>query len=161
MKFEEEIRKHQQEQIEHIEKSIDFSCDRAIYDEIEKARSGVYSDTTENRKSGKVGQKYGSEKKREESKDRAPNSTIQEGVDIWIKATKENNPRIKKELITEATQKIKQAVESKIDLKKPKESFDNLEKIESQNPLVRTIISNYQDKLRHSVKLSSTDERSK
>ena len=60
---EKEIQDRQQAQIEHIEKSIDFSCDRVIYDEIEKARSGIYTDTYQNRKAGLVGQKYGSEKK--------------------------------------------------------------------------------------------------
>ena len=61
--WEKEIQDRQQAQKDHIEKSIDFSCDRAIYDEIEKARSGIYTDTYQNRKAGLVGQKYGSEKK--------------------------------------------------------------------------------------------------
>ena len=42
MKFEEEIRKHQQDQREHIEKSIDFSLDNAFQDEIEKALNHKY-----------------------------------------------------------------------------------------------------------------------
>ena len=37
-------------------------------EEIEKARSGVYADTAENRKKGRVGQKYGEEKKQKDVK---------------------------------------------------------------------------------------------
>ena len=37
-------------------------------EEIEKARSGVYADTAENRKKGRVGQKYGEEKKQKDIK---------------------------------------------------------------------------------------------
>ena len=61
--WEKEIQDRQQAQKDHIEKSIDFSCDKAIENEIEKARSGIYADTYQNRKAGLVGQKYGSEKK--------------------------------------------------------------------------------------------------
>jgi hypothetical protein len=87
MRFEEEIRNHQREQTEHIEKSIDFSLDKIVYDEIEKARSGIYADTYENRKKGIVGQKYGYTKSigsKEENRQKSPN-------------TKESNDRYKTE----------------------------------------------------------------
>ncbi len=42
--------------------------EKAIEDILEKARSGIYKDTPENRKLGRVGQKYGSEKKAGEEK---------------------------------------------------------------------------------------------
>lgn len=41
-------------------------AERGEFGEIIKARSGIYKDTPENRKLGRVGQKYGSEKKPEE-----------------------------------------------------------------------------------------------
>lgn len=42
-----------------IEKSI-------LNERLEKSRSGTYSDTSENRRKHRVGQKYGSEKKEKE-----------------------------------------------------------------------------------------------
>lgn len=42
-----------------IEKSI-------LNERLEKSRSGIYADTSENRRKHRVGQKYGSEKKEEE-----------------------------------------------------------------------------------------------
>ena len=66
-RFEQEILDHQREQREHIEKSIDFSCDRIIYDEIEKARSGKYKDNKNNRKKNIVGKQYGNTTNKEKS----------------------------------------------------------------------------------------------
>lgn len=64
MKFEQQILKSQQDQLNHINSMIDWSLDDLIL----KARSGVYANTPENRKLGRVGQKYGT-KKEEEKKD--------------------------------------------------------------------------------------------
>lgn len=61
MKFEDEINQKRQERIDYINKSISTP----IEDYLEKARSGIYSNTPENRKLGRVGQKYG--EKREET----------------------------------------------------------------------------------------------
>jgi len=58
MKFQEEINNHYKQRKDFIEKSFDYTCDNFI----EKARSGVYKDTPENRKLGRVGQKYGGKK---------------------------------------------------------------------------------------------------
>jgi hypothetical protein len=60
MKFEEEINNYHKERKDFIEKSFDYSCDNLI----EKARSGVYKDTPENRKLGRVGMKYGGKKEK-------------------------------------------------------------------------------------------------
>ena len=55
MRFEEELLLKQQERADHINKSIETP----IEDYLEKSRSGIYSNTPENRKLGRVGQKYG------------------------------------------------------------------------------------------------------
>lgn len=44
------------------------SCRSLVLDRIEKARSGVYADTAENRKLGRVGQQYGGKKSEDDSK---------------------------------------------------------------------------------------------
>lgn len=62
MKFEQQILKSQQDQLNHVNSMIDWSLDDLIL----KARSGVYSNTPENRKLGRVGQKYGTKKEVEE-----------------------------------------------------------------------------------------------
>lgn len=61
MKFEDEIRQKRQERIDYINKSVLTP----IEDYLEKARSGIYTNTPENRKLGRVGQKYGSKKETE------------------------------------------------------------------------------------------------
>ena len=59
MKTIDDIKKHKNDIRDNILKS--FNTD------IEKARSGVYEDTAENRKLNRVGQQYGSKKEQEES----------------------------------------------------------------------------------------------
>jgi hypothetical protein len=53
---------------EQLKKALE-ACLSGDYMIFEKARAGVYENTSENRKLGRVGQKYGSEKKHEEVKD--------------------------------------------------------------------------------------------
>jgi len=51
---------------EQIEKSeTELSFEEVQEDELEKAKSGIYADTPENRKLGRVGQKFGAEKSSE------------------------------------------------------------------------------------------------
>jgi len=47
-------------------KATKLNIEKSFVNDIEKARSGVYTDTAENRKLQRVGQHYGSEKKQEE-----------------------------------------------------------------------------------------------
>lgn len=61
----------------NIEKACNTGFD--LNEELEKARSGVYADTAENRKMNRVGQKYGSEKKEEETKGQREKKREEEG----------------------------------------------------------------------------------
>lgn len=63
--FEQEFAEIQNKRKENIFKSFVGS-----EDDIEKAKSGVYKDTSENRKLGRVGQKYGGEKKQESKEEK-------------------------------------------------------------------------------------------
>ena len=60
-----DIIKHRNFVIGQIQKSFD--------DELEKARSGVYADTAENRKLGRVGQEYGHSIQQRETTNKQPN----------------------------------------------------------------------------------------
>ena len=62
-----EISKSQEDEaLEIIKKAFEEGL--ISEEQLEKARGGIYKDTAENRKLGKVGQKYGGEKKEEEFK---------------------------------------------------------------------------------------------
>lgn len=65
-----DIIKHRNFVIGQIQKSFD--------DELEKARSGVYADTAENRKLGRVGQEYGHSIQQRETTDKQPNMSGKE-----------------------------------------------------------------------------------
>ena len=65
-----DIIKHRNFVIGQIQKSFD--------NDIEKARSGIYADTAENRKLGRVGQEYGHAAKQREHADKQPNMSGKE-----------------------------------------------------------------------------------
>src|SRR5690554_3881224 len=64
--WQKDIVKSQSEQVDSLFKSI--SGDIHGYDNIIKARAGIYQNTPENRKLGRVGQKYGGKGKDEDKK---------------------------------------------------------------------------------------------
>lgn len=80
-----------------IEKSI-------LNERLEKSRSGIYADTSENRRKHRVGQKYGSEKKEEEkpekssSNEKDPEKEL-EAVDKVIAAINEGKLKLPQEEI--------------------------------------------------------------
>lgn len=80
-----------------IEKSI-------LNERLEKSRSGIYADTSENRRKHRVGQKYGSEKKEEEkpektsSNEKDPAKEL-EAVDKVIAAINEGKLKLPQEEI--------------------------------------------------------------
>ena len=80
-----------------IEKSI-------LNERLEKSRSGIYADTSENRRKHRVGQKYGSEKKEEEkpektsSNEKVPAKEL-EAVDKVIAAINEGKLKLPQEEI--------------------------------------------------------------
>ena len=80
-----------------IEKSI-------LNERLEKSRSGIYADTSENRRKHRVGQKYGSEKKEEEkpektsSNEKDPTKEL-EAVDKVIAAINEGKLKLPQEEI--------------------------------------------------------------
>lgn len=80
-----------------IEKSI-------LNERLEKSRSGIYADTSENRRKHRVGQKYGSEKKEEEKPEKTSSNekTLQrnlEAVDKVIAAINEGKLKLPQEEI--------------------------------------------------------------
>lgn len=71
---------------------------------IEKSRSGIYADTSENRRKHRVGQKYGSEKKEEEKPEKTPSNEKDpakelEAVDKVIAAINEGKLKLPQEEI--------------------------------------------------------------
>lgn len=67
----EDIRQRQAEMRNNITKGFVNSEDcleKAEENDLEKAKSGVYANTSENRKLGRVGQKYGNDPKEDETK---------------------------------------------------------------------------------------------
>lgn len=80
-----------------IEKSI-------LNERLEKSRSGIYADTSENRRKHRVGQKYGSEKKEEEKPEKASSNEKDpakelEAVDKVIAAINEGKLKLPQEEI--------------------------------------------------------------
>lgn len=80
-----------------IEKSI-------LNERLEKSRSGIYSDTSENRRKHRVGQKYGSEKKEEEKPEKSSSNEKDpakelEAVDKVIAAINEGKLKLPQEEI--------------------------------------------------------------
>ena len=73
--FQKAIRENQLKQKLHIYSNIELSNEdvnedikKALEIDIEKSRVGVYEDTSENRKLGRVGMKYGSAHTEEDNK---------------------------------------------------------------------------------------------
>jgi hypothetical protein len=93
-----------------IEKSI-------LNERLEKSRSGTYSDTSENRRKHRVGQKYGSEKKEEEkpektsSNEKDPEKEL-EAINMVIAAVNEGKLKLPQEEIMVLVEKKTMAEEA-------------------------------------------------
>ena len=61
-----EILKHRQDIKNNILKSFQVDLEKSEENDIERARSGIYADTSKNRKLNRVGQQYGIKKKEDE-----------------------------------------------------------------------------------------------
>lgn len=122
-----------------IEKSI-------LNERLEKSRSGTYSDTSENRRKHRVGQKYGSEKKEEEKPEKTdPNKMSPEqqleAINKVIAAVNEGKLKLPPEEIntlvakkTMAEEAVKQAKGEKKPEEKeePKKAVSSKEKIQEE-----------------------------
>lgn len=90
MEFQDIIRKNQEETKKNIVKGF-IDCDDLFSEEnIEKARSGIYSDNAENRRLNRVGQRYGSVKK-EEPKKHKESANNNKGIEEHAKETSTEN----------------------------------------------------------------------
>lgn len=119
-----------------IEKSI-------LNERLEKSRSGIYADTSENRRKHRVGQKYGSEKKEEEkpektSSNKDPEKEL-EAINMVIAAVNEGKLKLPQEEImvlvekkTMAEEAVKQAKEEK----KPEAKSGEKEELDEDGELV-------------------------
>lgn len=92
-----------------IEKSI-------LNERLEKSRSGIYADTSENRRKHRVGQKYGSEKKEEEkpektSSNKDPEKEL-EAINMVIAAVNEGKLKLPQEEIMVLVEKKTMAEEA-------------------------------------------------
>lgn len=93
-----------------IEKSI-------LNERLEKSRSGIYADTSENRRKHRVGQKYGSEKKEEEkpektsSNEKDPEKEL-EAINMVIAAVNEGKLKLPQEEIMVLVEKKTMAEEA-------------------------------------------------
>lgn len=122
-----------------IEKSI-------LNERLEKSRSGTYSDTSENRRKHRVGQKYGSEKKEEEKPEKTDSNKMSpeqqlEAINKVIAAVNEGKLKLPPEEIntlvakkTMAEEAVKQAKGEKKPEKKeePKKAVSSKEKIQEE-----------------------------
>lgn len=120
-----------------IEKSI-------LNERLEKSRSGIYADTSENRRKHRVGQKYGSEKKEEEkpektsSNEEDPTKEL-EAVDKVIAAINEGKLKLPQEEIntlvakkTMAEEAVKQAKGEKKPEKKEDKASDPIYQVQQK-----------------------------
>lgn len=83
-----DIQKSIQDKIKEQENLIKSSYLTPIEDEIRKSRAGIYENTPENQKLGRVGQKYGAEKK---GNDRETMTNLE-----WGNTTEERNKNLDK-----------------------------------------------------------------
>lgn len=132
-----------------IEKSI-------LNERLEKSRSGIYTDTSENRRKHRVGQKYGSEKKEEEKPEKTdPNKMSPEqqleAINKVIAAVNEGKLKLPPEKIntlvakkTMAEEAVKQAKGEKKPEKKEEPNSDKNKEFDKKRDEMR---SNYEKKM--------------
>ena len=125
-----------------IEKSI-------LNERLEKSRSGIYADTSENRRKHRVGQKYGSEKKEEEKPEKTdPNKMSPEqqleAINKVIAAINEGKLKLPPEEIntlvakkTMAEEAVKQAKGEKKESKEAKKETTKAEAAASLSPMLK------------------------
>lgn len=125
-----------------IEKSI-------LNERLEKSRSGIYADTSENRRKHRVGQKYGSEKKEEEKPEKTdPNKMSPEqqleAINKVIAAINEGKLKLPPEEIntlvakkTMAEEAVKQAKGEKKESEEAKKETTKAEAAASLSPILK------------------------
>ena len=125
-----------------IEKSI-------LNERLEKSRSGIYADTSENRRKHRVGQKYGSEKKEEEKPEKTdPNKMSPEqqleAINKVIVAINEGKLKLPPEEIntlvakkTMAEEAVKQAKGEKKESEEAKKETTKAEAAASLSPMLK------------------------
>lgn len=115
---------------------------------IEKSRSGTYSDTSENRRKHRVGQKYGSEKKEEEKPEKTdPNKMSPEqqleAINKVIAAVNEGKLKLPPEEINTLVAKktmAEEAVKQAKGEKKPEEKEEEIKETSNEEAEVYTRI---------------------
>lgn len=122
-----------------IEKSI-------LNERLEKSRSGTYSDTSENRRKHRVGQKYGSEKKEEEKPEKTdPNKMSPEqqleAINKVIAAVNEGKLKLPPEEINTLVAKKTMAEEAVKQAKGEKPEKDNKAKRKELSEKVEKLIA--------------------
>lgn len=135
----------------NIEKACNTGFD--LNEELEKARSGVYADTAENRKMNRVGQKYGSEKKEDESKGQREKKQEEEGSgkNVSEHAAEASDEALKRaaaddkaspEVKAAAEKEMKKRGSEKKEEKKDEKSKEDKESERNKQRFVRDIIKN-------------------
>lgn len=135
----------------NIEKACNTGFD--LNEELEKARSGVYADTAENRKMNRVGQKYGSEKKEDESKGQREKKQEEEGSgkNVSEHAAEASDEALKRaaaddkaspEVKAAAEKEMKKRGSEKKEEKKDEKSKEDKESERNKQCFVRDIIKN-------------------
>lgn len=146
-----------------IEKSI-------LNERLEKSRSGIYADTSENRRKHRVGQKYGSEKKEEEKPEKTdPNKMSPEqqleAINKVIAAVNEGKLKLPPEEIntlvakkTMAEEAVKQAKGEKKPEKKEEPKKEASKKYDSKREEARQKYDKEADEIRSEIdKLYESD----
>ena len=134
----------------NIEKACNTGFD--LNEELEKARSGVYADTAENRKMNRVGQKYGSEKKEDEPKgQREKKQEDGSGKTVSEHAAGASDEALKRaaaddkaspEVKAAAKEEMKKRGSEKKEEKKEEKSKEDKESERNKQRFVRDIIKN-------------------
>lgn len=140
-----------------IEKSI-------LNERLEKSRSGIYADTSENRRKHRVGQKYGSEKKEEPEKTdpnkMSPEQQL-EAINKVIAAVNEGKLKLPPEEINTLVAKktmAEEAVKQAKGEKKPEKKKEASKKYESKREEARQKYDKEADEIRSEIdKLYESD----
>lgn len=103
----------------------------------------------------------------EEGTDKPPTETgdadlsggLNEAIRLWIEATREINSSKKNVIIRSAEEMVKKTIEGSINFSDPDKAFAELEKIQSGNPMVQSIVNKYMDRLRQAISIRARTSR--
>ena len=134
-----DILKHREDIKNNILKSFQVDLQKSEENDIEKARSGVYGDTAENRKLSRVGQKYGSKKQDDEVSSQSSSKQNEDNHSKNSKSIEEHAKNTSEETLKKvsenekAPEDLRNAAKKELENRKVKDKkdwgFDNNEEL--------------------------------